>query len=347
MLPAIASESLWSGVAPKQPPRSRPRGRDILPDFHFIAIGRVSVRVYCYVADGYKGGGVGDVIIKPSDGERFDTSYEEETVTTYELGIKTRAMDGRMQLSANYFYSDYEDQQFTTWFIYDSEVLVEPDPETGIPIERIQEYGTFLTRNAAKSKISGLELEMQLVPWENGFISGFITTLDTRIDADYWKAWRMEAGQVFAGHYQGPLDESLPWFRNLKGNDLAYSPELAVNLNFSHTFQFASGASLTPFLHVHWESESYTSIDNADKWDLDPSVLNPGIDLDIYSDKRDAWGMGTISLNYGSANDQWFAEGYVYNFTDEDVNWWQGYAGNTPMAAKAQRTWGLRFGMNW
>jgi iron complex outermembrane receptor protein len=57
--------------------------------------------------------------------------------------------------------------------------------------------------------------------------------------------------------------------------------------------------------------------------------------------------MATASLNYTSAEQNWFAEAFVYNLTDEDVNWWQGYAGNTPMAAKAQRSYGLRFGYSW
>lgn len=303
--------------------------------------------VYGYVANGYKGGGIGDVLIKPSDGTRFDTSYDAEEVITYELGIKTKALDGALNLRANVFYSDYENQQFTTWTIYDSEILVEPDPESGIPIERIQEHGTFLTRNASNSKISGLELEAEWNAWDGGFISGYFTTLDTEIDSEYWKAWGTEAGQVFAGHYQGPLEKDKPWFRNLQGNDLAYSPEYSFTLNIMHTFDLPNGATLSPFLNVHWEDESYVSIDNTDRWDLDPSVLNPGIDLNIYSDKRDAWAMATATLNYKSADETWFAEGYVYNLTDEDVNWWQGYAGNTPMAAKAQRTYGLRLGFNW
>lgn len=89
------------------------------------------------------------------------------------------------------------------------------------------------------------------------------------------------------------------------------------------------------------------SIDNTDKWDLDPSVLNPNIDLSVYSDQRDAWGMATFSINYLSPEENWFAEAFVYNVTDEDVNWWQGYSGNTPMAAKAQRSFGMRFGYSW
>jgi iron complex outermembrane receptor protein len=306
-----------------------------------------STMFYGYVANGYKGGGIGDVLIKPSDGERFDTSYGPEEVITYELGIKTKALDGALNLRANAFYSDYEGQQFTTWTIYDSEILVEEDPETGIPIERIQDYGTFLTRNASNSKISGLELEADWNAWDGGYIGGYFATLDTEIDSEYWKAWGVEAAQVFAGHEAGPLDKSKPWFRNLEGNHLPYSPKYSFTLNVMHTFNLPNGGTLTPYLNFHWEDESYVSIDNNDSWDLDPSVLNPGIDLSIYSDKRDAWHIATVSLNYTSVEENWFAEAWAYNVTDQDFNWWQGYSGNTPMAAKSQRTYGLRFGYNW
>jgi iron complex outermembrane receptor protein len=57
--------------------------------------------------------------------------------------------------------------------------------------------------------------------------------------------------------------------------------------------------------------------------------------------------MATFNLNYTSPGGNWFSEAYVYNLTDEDVNWWQGYAGNTPMAAKAERSYGIRFGYIW
>jgi iron complex outermembrane receptor protein len=303
--------------------------------------------VYAYAANGYKGGGVGDVLIKESDGKRFDTSYDAEEVITYELGIKTKALDGKLNLRANAFYSDYENQQFTTWTIYDSRIVFEVDPDTQEPVETIQEIGTFLTRNASDSRITGIELEGEWIPWDGGFIGGYFTTLDTEITSEYWKAWGTEAPQVFAGYVEGPLDKTKAWFRNLEGNDLAYAPKYSFTMNLSHTFTLPNGATLSPFLNVHWEDESYVSIDNTDKWDLDPSDLNANIDLDIYSDKRDAWAMATASLNYTSVEQNWFAEAFVYNLTDEDVNWWQGYAGNTPMAAKAQRSYGLRFGYSW
>lgn len=305
--------------------------------------------LYVYAANGYKGGGNGDVLIRQSDGSRFDTSYDAETVMTYEAGVKTKLLDGRMHVRANAYISDYNNQQFTEWTIYDTIKVIETDAATGLPREVDQDLGTFLTRNAAKSKIKGLELEMDYVPWEGGFISGFVTLMDTEIASDYWKAWTTERGQVFEGgdtNATGPLDPSKPWFRNFKGNDLPYSPKFAFTLNFSQEIMLENGGTVTPFFNVHYESSSYTSIDNTDKWEFGPGAIKQGIDLDIYSDKRDAWALANFSINYTSPEKDWFLEGFVNNVFNNDVNWWQGYAGGTPMANKALRTYGLRLGYN-
>ncbi len=325
--------------------------------------------LYFYVADGYKNGGIGDVLIRQSDGERFDTSYDAETVTNYEIGYKTEFLDGDLQFQANYFYSDYKDQQFTQWTIYDSIDVVEIDPVTGLPVNTVQDIGTFLTRNAAESSIQGLEIEFNWKPWENGNISGWVSFLKATIESDYYKNWGVEIGQIFnqvdGAHSQdmqldanGNVDTAnlKPWQRNLKGNDLPYTPNTSLTVNMSHTFEFDSGATLTPFLTVHWEDESYVDLDNRDKWRFNEADLQTrnvdGVDVSManylgaYSDKRDAWAMATFNINFTSADKSWFTEGYIYNLTDEDVNWWQGYAGTTPMASKAQRSYGLRFGYN-
>ena len=42
--------------------------------------------IYGYVATGYKGGSIGDVIYKRSDpDQKVDTAYDAETAVTYEL----------------------------------------------------------------------------------------------------------------------------------------------------------------------------------------------------------------------------------------------------------------------
>lgn len=311
--------------------------------------------IYGYVANGYKSGSIGDVLYLLSEpGTKYDTSYDPETVVTYEFGIKAKVLDGKMNLRANAFYSDYQGQQQTAWEIFDYLDIEEPIPGTD-PIEfrpATQELGTFLTRNIGKSKISGIELEMEWAAWENGHIGGYLTFMDTELQSDYWKLWGAEAKQVFIGHDPNNaehliLDESdpFPWFKNLKGNDLPFAPKVSFTLNVSHDFHLSNGATLTPFLNVHYESSSYMDLDNRDKWEHAAGTVHD-VDLEVYSDKRKAWALANFNLNYRAADDVWFVEAYINNLTNANVNWWQTYKGTTPVAAKARQTYGLRAGIN-
>ena len=71
-----------------------------------------TLTTYASYSEGFKSGGFdmrGDVVLTP------DTvnGYDAETVTTYELGLKGSAFDGRASFNAAVFYSDYSDQQIT------------------------------------------------------------------------------------------------------------------------------------------------------------------------------------------------------------------------------------------
>ena len=70
---------------------------------------------------------------------------DEETVTAYEVGLKSTFANGRARINAAYFFSDYEDIQRT--------VLV---PVEGNPVQRLS--------NAADADIQGLEIEAIFVP---------------------------------------------------------------------------------------------------------------------------------------------------------------------------------------
>ena len=72
------------------------------------------------------------------------TAFDEETVTTYELGLKGTLLDGAMRFNGAVFSSDYEDLQVLV-------LTVQPD---GLP-------GPQLTANAGEAEITGIELEAQ------------------------------------------------------------------------------------------------------------------------------------------------------------------------------------------
>jgi len=98
---------------------------------------------YFSIAGGFKSGGINGTATSDAAFVPFDPEY----VWTYELGLRSEAMDNRLRFNASFFYSDYEDIQFT---------VIRGDPDTGQPLTVID--------NAAKATIKGFEMEVMAVP---------------------------------------------------------------------------------------------------------------------------------------------------------------------------------------
>jgi iron complex outermembrane receptor protein len=103
--------------------------------------------LYAKVASGYKAGGFN---MRQAE---FDSSYDEETLVTYEIGWKTELLDRRLRWNGAIFYSDYDDMQL--------DILV------GCPT-------CTKTQNAGTAEISGVETELS-----------FLLTDSVRIDLSY------------------------------------------------------------------------------------------------------------------------------------------------------------------
>ncbi len=93
--------------------------------------------VYGKVTRGYKSGGFN---IRASSIERFEEGFDEEQLTSYELGVKSQLWNNRLRLNAAVFRSNYEDIQINT----------QSDPVNPQITDVI---------NAGKAVIRGLELE--------------------------------------------------------------------------------------------------------------------------------------------------------------------------------------------
>ena len=122
------------------------------------------IMVFASFARGYSAGGMnGDIRMRP---------FEPEISDNWEIGMKSRLADDRLQLNVNAFFNDYENQQIT--------------------VSRIQNgQPTADLINAQKATLKGVEMEMQATPMANlyltasmGYISGEydeFTTTDTRL----------------------------------------------------------------------------------------------------------------------------------------------------------------------
>lgn len=120
---------------------------------------------YAHVATGFKQGGISNTI--PA------RTFEPETLTSYEFGVKNTFANGRLKLNVSAFYYDFNDYQI--WFF-------EPGPigdvvdENGDPIiNNFQVIG-----NAGNSKIKGAEIDLVAAPWKGGILNISATFLDAR-----------------------------------------------------------------------------------------------------------------------------------------------------------------------
>ena len=94
---------------------------------------------YVSVSRGYRNGGF--------NGRAFSLDealpYDPETLTSYELGIKSQLFDNRLRFNASAYLSDYEDRQVLFFQI---------DPQT--------ENSAQIIENAAAAEVIGIEVEM-------------------------------------------------------------------------------------------------------------------------------------------------------------------------------------------
>jgi iron complex outermembrane recepter protein len=82
-------------------------------DHHFSD----DLMTYATTSTGYRSGGanLGEDVDRPGNWGSFDP----ETVTNYELGMKSEWMDGRVRINAALFYQDYQDYQYTAIALVD------------------------------------------------------------------------------------------------------------------------------------------------------------------------------------------------------------------------------------
>ncbi|MEQ1495802.1 MAG: TonB-dependent receptor [Novosphingobium sp.] len=129
-----------------------------------------AVLAYVTVGTGFKGGGV---TARPFDAaQALNGSFGPESVTAYEIGLKTDLFDRRLRLNVSGFINDYQAIQ--------------------LPLISCVSLGSSAPcgarQNAGDGKIKGFEIEMFATPWE-GFdidasvshLTGNWSTIDPRV----------------------------------------------------------------------------------------------------------------------------------------------------------------------
>lgn len=221
--------------------------------------------IYAKIANGFKSGGfIGDITVQSILSE----PYDKETLTSYEIGLKSDWFDKRLRLNAGFFYYDYQNA-----------IVALTIPADSIPDSTID---LLINENGADADVYGLEADFWLLPVEGLDIKFGITWLDTDTT--------------------GIATSPFPVTERLDGNKLVYAPEFSANGLIRYEKPF-SGGRLLGFGQFdfttrakHWAEATNVPVSSIDGYTL----LNARLGIGSASDKWQVyvWGKNLTDKRY-------------------------------------------------
>ncbi|MBZ0222711.1 MAG: TonB-dependent receptor [Dokdonella sp.] len=175
-----------------------------------------------------------------SAAEAANPIFNPEYVWTYELGLKMRSADNRLQANVAAFHSNYRDFQARV-------SAVSGDPANPV--------FSFPVLNAASLKMDGIEIEGAALFGEGTRLSGQLSWLNARYDK-----------------FVDPRVQMFPTLASLHDH-VPFSPEFTARVALAHTFGFGSGAALTLGGDVSYRDDTWLSVDNR------PGLMQPSFAL--------------------------------------------------------------------
>ncbi len=203
---------------------------DVSPKFAVTYAATDDVNVYGTISKGYKSGGLQTNIESPSFAV---TTYDEETLWNYEVGVKADLLDRRLFLGAALFYMDWTDMQVLSG-------LTLLDPDTGLPIFLLS------TDNAASASSSGFELEFRALLGDRFQVGGGVGYLNAEFD-------KFPDALIFGQSY------------DLSGTRLPRAPKWTINADAQYDFPLSNNRQAFIRAEANYRSETIPIFDSTVK----------------------------------------------------------------------------------
>lgn len=188
--------------------------------------------VYGSTSTGFKGGGIGPRPFVPDQVQPFD----QETLTAYEVGIKSDLFDRKVRLNLAAFYNKYKDIQLTLLSC----------PQFGGP-----GLPCALPQNAGDADVKGIELETTIRPADGLSIDGSASYLDFEYKC---------VNPAVAGLAAGPCSSDPAIIATAVNPRSPFTPKWKWSAGIQYEAQLGSGAgTLTPRFDAAYQSAIFTN----------------------------------------------------------------------------------------
>jgi iron complex outermembrane receptor protein len=183
------------------------------------------VLAYASAASGFKSGGFNG---RASNVATF-TTLKPETVTSYEIGLKTTLAEGKVRFNINYYLNDYKDLQLTAFDTNGASVLT----------------------NAASATLKGVEAELQAQVTREWQINANIGTIDGK-----YKDFSAANAAAFSGKplKQAPKQQ---WGLGTSYRVPVGSDSVVLNLSAKHVGDHYQNVAASELI----KTQAYTLVD--------------------------------------------------------------------------------------
>lgn len=180
------------------------------------------ILLYALASRGFKSGGF-NIRAQATAVPRSRLPFDDETVTTFEVGAKNAFLDDRLFVNLAYFNSDYKDIQLSVFTAV---------PGSNPPVF----FGDFA--NAGEGSVDGIELEYQALLSPSFTLQGNFAWLDAEYDEFITNNVNVAANQKFTN-----------------------APDFSAAITGLHTLQLQGGGSFTTRVSYSYQSEVYPTTD--------------------------------------------------------------------------------------
>jgi iron complex outermembrane receptor protein len=259
-------------------------------------------------------------------------AIDPETSDAFELGLKSRLLDGRLTLNVALFRSEFTDFQ--------AEAFVPGDEDD------TSDTGEFLLSNAGEVVTQGLEIDFTALPTERLLIFGSVSFIDAEIES--FEGGPCSFGQQYRGvGYLGQdtcdrlgidREPGSPRLQDLSGGELPFTPDWKFNLMAAYTLPV--------------ESQPFDVVLRANYTAQDDVIYS--ISQDVYT-HQDGYQLVDAEIMLLGNDDRWSLAFFVKNVFDEfyvsgigptsDVFVPNGYLQQVPKTSS--RTAGVELRLRW